>query len=70
MAIKETLILGAVGAAAIYGVRSFMGPQNPMDAGTVQSRGALPLVPEFMVKNGWSLAFTIIPAAGAWYLSR
>lgn len=71
MALKETLILGAVGAAGIYAARAFVPSVGVvMDKGVPTTRGTIPLVPEIMTKNSWSFAFTLIPAIGAWYLSK
>lgn len=75
MSLKETAILGAVGAASIYIVRTVGGPTVFMDQGVPQNKGTLPIIPaDFMLStNGganWSLAFTLIPAALAYYLSN
>lgn len=71
MALKETLILGAAGAVAIYAARSMVPSIGAaMDKGVPTTRGTLPLVPEIMTRNSWSFAFTLIPAVGAWYLSK
>ena len=74
MSLKETAILGAAGAAGIYLIRAFGGPSVFMDQGVPQNKGNVPVIPaDFMLsKHGggnWSLAFTLIPAALAYYLS-
>lgn len=67
---KNTLILGLVGAAAIYAGRKFnlpiIGPALLGPAGT----GPTYPIPAILPKNGYGLEWALIPAAGAWYLSR
>lgn len=70
MSIKETLMLGAVGAAGIYLARQIPALEQPLDGTPTNNKGSVPLVPEFMVRNNWSLMFTLIPAAAAYYLSN
>ena len=70
MAIKDTLILGVAGAAAIYTARQVPAIQSRMDSWT-DNKKLVPLIPvNFMAKNSWSALFWILPAAGAWYLSN
>jgi hypothetical protein len=66
---KETLILGVVGAAAIYAARQIPAVGDIMDKG-VTSNGKLLPVPDVMPKNGWSALFVAIPAGIAYYLSK
>lgn len=71
MSFKDTLILGAVGAAGIYVARKIPGVESTMDKVAPTNNKALPLIPpEFMSRNSWSFAFVALPAIGAWYLSR
>jgi hypothetical protein len=70
MSLKDAFMLGAVGAAGIFVARKIPVVGNRMDQGAPTTNGALPLVPDVMVKNGWSAAFVLIPAAAAWYLSK
>lgn len=70
MAIKDTLLLGVVGAAGIFIARKIPTVENLMDqTHGPWNRGIL--IPDTIgAKNGWSAPFWIVPALGAWYLSR
>lgn len=70
MSIKQTLIMGAVGAVGIVAARRVSASTIDGTGSGASSGQMLPFVPEIMPKNGWSFAFVAIPALGAWYLSR
>lgn len=71
MSLKETMILGAVGAAALIAARKVPAIGDLMDP--FESNGqALPVIGVAgpMVKNGWSAIFWVAPAVGAYFLSK
>lgn len=63
---------GAIGAAAIFVARKAYKKGPLYTASTFNGKSLLPAVlkPAAGEKNGWSAAFWIIPAAGAYYLSK
>lgn len=72
MSMKNTLILGLAGAAAIYTVRKIPALNTVTTNTPFNDNGkTVPLIPPgLMARNSWSFAFVAIPAIGAWYLSR
>lgn len=71
MSLKQTLIVGVVGAVGIVAARKFVPAiVDGVNTATTTNGQLLPFVPEIMPRNGWSFAFVAVPAIGAWYLSR
>jgi hypothetical protein len=70
MSYKETLMLGAAGAVAIYVARKIPSVKAVFDKGANNNGKMVPGVPEIALRNGWSAAWIAIPAAAAFYLSR
>jgi hypothetical protein len=77
MPLKQTVILGLAGAAAIYAARQIPTVNNITTSAPFNNNGKMvPLIPEAFMLNpdakhaNWSALFFMIPAAGAWYLSR
>lgn len=72
MSMKNTLILGLAGAAAIYTVRKIPAINAMTTNAPFANNGkAVPGIShDLMARNGWSFAFVALPAIGAWYLSR
>jgi hypothetical protein len=75
MSLKETMILGAVGAVGIGVARSLSSTTGPLKVIKNNGRVVPGIPPDFMTNPStpnasWSLAFTLIPAALAYYLSN
>ena len=72
MSVKSTVIAGAFGAAAIYlGRQVLKGGGNPLYSSAKFNDKNVPVIPpDAIARNGWSGLFWIIPAAGAYYLSK
>ena len=72
MSVKSAFMAGAVGAAAIFVARKAYKKGPLHSAAPSSGKGFLPAVakPASLDKNGWNAMFWILPAAGAYYLSK
>jgi hypothetical protein len=70
-AFKSALMLGAVGAGAVFATRSFLPALANM---TVSAKGPnpapTPIPGIFPSKDGYGAEWVLIPAAVGWYLTR
>lgn len=72
MALKENLMMGAVGAAVVFAARSAAIPvvSNLVNSAGAKTTTAIPVPPVMPAKDGFGAEWALIPAAVGWYLSR